>query len=194
MTKTKAYLLAVGTFLGGLAPLGVQAAGFTDEQAKHGRSLYAAQCAQCHGANLEGTDAPALSDETMQNFGTVAGLFDMISVAMPPQTPGELGEQAYLDIIAFILLGNGALPGSETLVMDYDALETMDLVALIEEGRATQVATVDATPETASDVPQAYTWGKPLPGSDLFAEAAEAAPSGVPQAYTWGKELPTANQ
>ncbi len=173
----------------------VNAAGFTQEQADNGRAVYAAQCAHCHGTNLEGLDAPALSEETMQNFSTAAGLFDMISVAMPPQAPGELTEDQYLEIMAYILAHNGAQAGDEAMVVDYDLMESIDLVEVTSVAATTEVA--DAT-DAASvvSVPQAYTWGKPLPGSDLFADSPEgdSAGSGVPQAYTWGKELPSVTQ
>lgn len=178
-----------------VAPMATHAAGFTQDQADLGRSLYAAQCSQCHGTDLAGAGATPLNAETMQNFGTAGGLFDMVTTAMPPQAPGELAEEQYLAIMAYILLYNGARPGDEMLTANYDELDSIDLVAATSVGDGGDaVAEVDEGNSEA--VPQAYTWGKPLPGSDLFADASDSGPaeSGVPQAYTWGKELPKVTQ
>ena len=58
---------------------------------------------------------------------------------------------------------------------------------------ATEAAPAATTAEAAPAVPQAFTWGKQLPGGP--APGAAAAPAAttpaVPQAYTWGKTLPT---
>lgn len=197
MNRTQAGTLAVCALLGALGPMSAGAAGFTKEQADSGRALYVSQCAQCHGVRLEGVDAPALSEETMQNFGTAGGLFDMIAVAMPPQNPGTLGDDAYLEIVAYILEANGAQAGSEAMVLDYDLLDAIDLVAATAAGAlaASETADAGASAVPQSDVPQAFTWGKPLDGSNLFqpADAIAALGNGIPQAFTWGKPLPGSN-
>lgn len=178
-----------------IVPVLVNAGGFTQEQATNGKSLYASQCSQCHGVELEGIDAPALSSETMQNFSTAGGLYDMISVAMPPQAPGELSEDQYLSIMAYILSFNGAQPDEVALVADYDVLDSIDLVAVTSVAPDAHI-TESSDEGSIEAVPQAFTWGKPLPGSDLFTQSSEmdTTENAVPQAYTWGKELPTVEQ
>ena len=44
-----------------------------------------------------------------------------------------------------------------------------------------------------TNVPQAFTWGKPLPGGPAVdtMQTSAAAASSIPQAFTWGKPLPT---
>ncbi len=163
---------------------------FTAEQAAKGRDAYAAQCAMCHGADLLGPDAPALiGTEVMQNFDTAGGLYGYIAVAMPPQAPGRLGEETYVNILAYILEANGAQAGDEELTADIDHLGSIELAAITSavESAATGPATEAATPQT--DVPQAYTWGMKLPSVNDSAEEEEEEAS-VPQAYTWGQELP----
>lgn len=194
MTFALGRRLSLVTLVAGALPVASVAAGFNDEQATRGQSLYNTQCAYCHGFRLEGINAPALSAETMQNFSTARGLYDFITVAMPPQDPGKLGEDAYLDIIAYMLAFNGAESGDEALTADMDALASIDLVAVTAAGAVLDGGSAFA----AADVPQAYTWGMSLPGGDEVPEGAEAATataagSGVPQAFTWGQELPTAS-
>jgi len=172
------------------------AAGFTAEQAAAGQSAYNTNCARCHGARLEGTEAPALvGTDVMQNWETAGGLYDFISVAMPPDAPGALGEETYINIIAYIMSFNGAQPGDVPMA----AGEGLYKISLAAETAAGAAAAQDAgadTPETAAagstPVPQAYTWGKQLPGGSPPAAAQQAKPA-VPQAYTWGKQLPQAS-
>lgn len=183
------------------------AGSFTAEQAASGQQSYNSQCAQCHGRQLEGPEAPGLvGQDVMGNWDTAGGLYDFISVAMPPSAPGQLGEETYVNIIAYIMQFNGAVPGDEPLTSDRDY--AISLVAETSAGAASQAnAALDAggaaapadAPEaaqTGTTVPQAFTWGTVLPGSTTPAPT-DAAPApattpSVPQAYTWGQTLPTA--
>ncbi len=199
---------AAGSLLAGLLIVAPSyAESFTAEQAEAGEQSYNSQCAQCHGRQLEGPEAPGLAgQDVMGNWDTAGGLFDFISVAMPPSAPGQLGEETYVNIVAYIMEFNGAVPGDTELTSDRDY--AVSLVAETSAGAASQAAAaLDAggaaapaadAAEPASggaSVPQAFTWGKQLPGGAAPAEAAaapDAAPtSTVPQAYTWGDELPT---
>ena len=164
--------------------------GFTAEQAEAGRSAYNTSCAHCHGYQLEGPEAPGLvGRDVMQNWDTAGGLYDFISVAMPPEQPGELGEETYLNIVAYIMSFNGAEPGSEPMALG-DQLYALSLAEQTAAGPAAAAQSDDA-PAADTAVPQAFTWGKQLPGGPAPAESA-AKPS-VPQAFTWGKQLPQAN-
>lgn len=179
------------------------AAGFTAEQAAAGQTAYNSQCAQCHGRQLEGPDAPGIAgQDVMQNWDSAGGLYDFISVAMPPSAPGLLGEETYLNIVAYIMKFNGAEPGDAPLTADPDLLYSVSLAAETAAGAASMAAAAadagapaaDAAPSEATSVPQAFTWGKQLPGG---AEPPAAAPSAatkssVPQAFTWGQQLPAA--
>lgn len=181
------------------------AAGFTAEQAEAGQQAYNSQCAQCHGRQLEGPEAPGLAgQDVMQNWDSAGGLYDFISVAMPPSAPGQLGEETYLNIVAYIMKFNGAQPGDQPLTADPDLLYSVSLAAETAAGAASMAAAAaDAGGAPAADaaapataVPQAFTWGKQLPGGQPPAESTTAphatSQSSVPQAYTWGKQLPVA--
>ncbi|UXN70732.1 c-type cytochrome [Devosia neptuniae] len=179
------------------------AAGFTAEQATAGKTAFDSNCAQCHGFQLEGPDAPGLAGrDVMQNWDTAGGLYDFISVAMPPSAPGLLGEETYVNIVAYIMQFNGAAPGDTPLATG-DAMYEVSLATETAAGAASMAAAAadaggaaaPADAAAAPAVPQAFTWGKQLPGglapADMAPTADAAAPT-VPQAYTWGKTLPTA--
>ena len=199
--------IAFLTLVTGLSTGSAMAGNFTAEQATAGQTAYNSNCAQCHGRQLEGPEAPGLAgQDVMQNWDTAGGLFDFISVAMPPSAPGQLGEETYVNIVAYIMQFNGAVPDDTPLTSDRDyavslAAETAAgassaASAALDAGGAAPAADAAAAPaEATADVPQAFTWGKQLPGGPAPTEATPAAPAAaaepsVPQAYTWGKDLP----
>jgi mono/diheme cytochrome c family protein len=195
--RISAYAVTLGLLYSTLQISPAAAEGFTAAQAEAGKTLYESNCAQCHGFKLEGPDAPGLvGADVMSNWSTAGGLHDFIAVAMPPSAPGQLGEETYLNIIAYIMSFNGIAPGDKPLTSDPELLASVSLtqaptaaVAAPDAGGAPASGTaVDVTP-----VPQAFTWGKQLPGGSAPAATTPAASSepAVPQAYTWGKQLPT---
>ncbi|WP_051201735.1 c-type cytochrome [Paracoccus aminophilus] len=142
----------------------IVAAGFTEEQAKAGETAYQSNCSQCHGIRLEGPEAPALfGQDIMGNWDTAGGLYDFISVAMPPAEPGKLGEETYLNIIAYVMQKNGASAGDKALTTA--DMASVELVAETKDGAAQLAQANQETTIEAGDtnVPQAFTWGKELP-------------------------------
>src|SRR5580693_10188137 len=83
---------------------------FTAEQAKRGETLYANNCASCHGSALGGGEsAPPLSGgEFFANWNglTLGDLFDRIRVSMPADRPGKLSREQHADVLAFMLSVN----------------------------------------------------------------------------------------
>lgn len=199
--------LGIATLVCGALSAGSAMAGnFTAEQAAAGQTAFNSNCSQCHGRNLEGNEAPALvGSDVMQNWDTVGGLYDFISVAMPPSAPGKLGEETYVNIIAYILQFNGATPDDKALTSDRDyaislPAETAAGAASVAAAAADAGGAAAPAPDAAAApaepvvaVPQAFTWGKQLPGGPAPAEQAApaAATPTIPQAFTWGKKLPT---
>jgi alcohol dehydrogenase (cytochrome c) len=117
-TKSIAFAIAV-TGLSGLHPLFANeptAAPFTAEQAQAGHDEYGASCAGCHGKALTaGGGAPALAGASFMNVWgsrSTKDLYQFISTAMPYGNAGNLSEQSYTAIMAYILLVNGAQPGA----------------------------------------------------------------------------------
>ncbi|WP_223277432.1 c-type cytochrome [Cupriavidus metallidurans] len=93
-----------------------------------GKKIYAAQCAACHGANLEGMPiAPRLvggigtltndiPTKTVGSFWPYAtGVFDYIRRAMPLTAPGSLKSNELYSVVAFILSQNGIVPADAVL-------------------------------------------------------------------------------
>lgn len=92
------------------------------------------RCEKCHRpfnastlANVEISEKnsfnigtpPALRNHGMlSKFGSAAGLYAYLSAAMPRHDPGVLSEQDYLDITAFLLVLNGALPKDTILTKE----------------------------------------------------------------------------
>src|SRR5689334_6081692 len=92
---------------------------FTAQQADAGRAAYQANCAGCHAADLSGIGnaLPLAGTPFVSGWGnrTVGDLVGFMEGAMPPNNPGGLGEQNYLNITAFILQTNGARAGNQPL-------------------------------------------------------------------------------
>ena len=93
-----------------------------ENQAKTGSNLFAANCASCHGANLEGTTlGPLLSGRSfVQRWGvqTPALLLGNIQANMPPGGNEGLSRTDYLNIVAHILETNGVDSTDEPLTAD----------------------------------------------------------------------------
>jgi alcohol dehydrogenase (cytochrome c) len=83
------------------------------EQAEAGSALYAANCASCHGAELQGQIAgplagPAFLGSWGAGSATVADLYGYIHDTMPPGGGGTLSDADYAAITAFIMRVNRA--------------------------------------------------------------------------------------
>ena len=94
---------------------------FTAEQAAAGLLAYRTHCASCHQPDLGGlNEARPLAGADFMNVWqelTAQQLITFTQLTMPssPGVPGSLGEQTYIEIVAFLLQANGANPGNETL-------------------------------------------------------------------------------
>jgi alcohol dehydrogenase (cytochrome c) len=123
MTTKKTLILTTffATLYGVLQLFGQQGAAgpFTAQQADAGRTAYQTSCSGCHAADLSGIgNALPLSGLPFTgSWGnrTVGDLVGFMEGAMPPNNPGGLGEQNYLNITAFILQSNGARAGNQAL-------------------------------------------------------------------------------
>jgi polar amino acid transport system substrate-binding protein len=76
--------------------------------AEAGKTVYAASCGKCHGANGEGVTAPTLigTNTNLPAYNNAQGLLDFINTQMPFDAPGSLTQQQYLEVLSFILLQN----------------------------------------------------------------------------------------
>ncbi|MEO8051677.1 MAG: c-type cytochrome [Acidobacteriota bacterium] len=89
---------------------------FTAEQAARGNMIYATTCAACHGADLSGVNRPALKGEVFLSHwmeGSLDALFTRVK-SMPPNRT-NLGDTAYIDLLAFLLEENAFPAGAQEL-------------------------------------------------------------------------------
>jgi mono/diheme cytochrome c family protein len=105
---------------------------FTSDQAERGHLAYAHNCLDCHGSNLDNGEfgGPPLKGASFGRHwtgGSVAALFSFMRTKMPPDRPGQLNEETYADITAFILAENGYAPGNKELSADTNAQQAMSL-------------------------------------------------------------------
>ncbi|NTZ04488.1 c-type cytochrome [Burkholderia metallica] len=106
---------------------------FEQAQVQHGKKLYTDACAKCHGDQLEGNTAPALSGESFAPEGkshiTVGGIFLYMSSNMPADRPGKMTAQEYEDLMAFLLYSNGYDAAQSKLTADIANASKAPLIA-----------------------------------------------------------------
>jgi alcohol dehydrogenase (cytochrome c) len=82
----------------------IGSAPYTQQQVAQGRQVYAAQCAVCHGANLQGTSAPALTGPGFAHSHLNASqLRTVVTQSMPLTAPGSLKPDDYAALMAYLL-------------------------------------------------------------------------------------------
>lgn len=111
-----------GGFMKVDATVGGDVPTFDRAQVAHGKSLYAGACAKCHGANLQGVNAPALRGPAFAPAAnahlTIGGIYGYMATNMPADRPGKLKPEDYADIMAFLLNSNGYGAGTTKLTPD----------------------------------------------------------------------------
>jgi len=102
---------------------------FTAAQAARGKTAYDANCVSCHGPDLVSANyGPPLAGPYFEGKWvgqTVAALYTHVHDRMPPSRPGELGDETYADLVAYILSVNGLPAGDTELPTDVTKLEAM---------------------------------------------------------------------
>src|SRR5688572_12034998 len=101
---------------------------YTSAQAAQGKQAYEKACSACHGANLDdGEFAPTLKgvDFRLRWGGKpVEGLFNQMAQTMPPGSPGSLGDETYVQVLAYVIQENGVIAGTRQLPADPTLLRT----------------------------------------------------------------------
>lgn len=105
---------------------------FTAAQVEQGRALFEANCAACHGPDLNGGESsrplkgrPFRAHWAMGN--TIGALFKYVRENMPPGRAGSLSAEDYAAVIALLMNENGLKPGTTPLPADYEALRAFRL-------------------------------------------------------------------
>ena len=104
---------------------------YTAAQATRGKAQYEASCGSCHGAELTGGVGQALKGDVFMRFWygyPLNSLFSRIKDTMPSGAPRSLSNDAYLEIVAYVLQAN-ALPAGG------DAFRTDTLESIRVDGR-----------------------------------------------------------
>lgn len=105
----------------------------TAAQMTRGRQVYLRACAVCHLDSLAGDAvSPALLGPSFVNRYTGSTAHDMITTirgSMPQNAPDSLGDQAYVDLAAFLFRVNGAAEGSRELPLEVNALMRITIPA-----------------------------------------------------------------
>ena len=103
---------------------------YADAQAKRGESVYADNCAACHGPMLGGDIGPALAGPRFvarwKDKG-LADVFDKIKTTMPASAPGSLTPEQTADVVALILSSNHYPGGATELTADVAPQKTAPL-------------------------------------------------------------------
>lgn len=110
---------------------------YSEAQAKRGRELYAAQCIECHGHDLEGKyeSAPLVGDEFRNNWEglDLDKLFERIFTTMTGDAAGmistgapkPLTREQTADLVAFLLYFNGMPAAKTDLSTKAEVLQTI---------------------------------------------------------------------
>jgi alcohol dehydrogenase (cytochrome c) len=103
---------------GGRLQKSIGRAPYTAAQVERGRVVYATQCASCHGTDLQGTAAPALTGPGFAHSHLNASqLRTIVTQLMPLTAPGSISAQDNAAVMSYLLsydcvtpLGNGQVP------------------------------------------------------------------------------------
>jgi alcohol dehydrogenase (cytochrome c) len=109
---------------------------YTKQQVAQGSDLYSKECAVCHGANLQGVSAPALTGPGFaRSHLNASQLRVVVTQTMPLTAPGALKPDEYAAVMAFLLSYDCVQPAGE----GQQPFPTTDLSSLeqVELGSAT---------------------------------------------------------
>ena len=131
--KTRKALVSTIVFVCGVGIAYAQSGLSTAEQARRGETAYNKNCATCHGSELRPGDREVtpLTDKAFKAGWvgkTVAEKFKATRNTMPPER-NSLGDQVYLDIIAYILQFNKVPAGGQELKPDLSVLQQIVIPA-----------------------------------------------------------------
>ena len=97
---------------------------YSDAQVARGRAAFVSYCAICHGGDFQGISAPTLTgDKFIEHWREdwLDTFYNYIKEYMPrgrPQSANPIPAQEYLDIVTYIMKGNGYRTGSSELTTD----------------------------------------------------------------------------
>jgi S-disulfanyl-L-cysteine oxidoreductase SoxD len=125
----KLLLSTAGAGMAGATVLMQTSGAYTIAQADRGAAVFNTSCSVCHGQDLVGgPTTPSLVGPAFM-FGwkqkNAAELQAYIKTKMPPGDVGNLSDQQYADIVAFMLKANGQSPSAVEVPADPAAAATV---------------------------------------------------------------------
>jgi alcohol dehydrogenase (cytochrome c) len=109
VNSTKGQSVVVAAAAAGAVQAGT--APYTPAQVQAGKSQYAASCAACHGARLQGVSGPALAGSAFgKSHLSISALRTVVTKQMPLTAPGSLTPGQYASIMAYVLAANCVKP------------------------------------------------------------------------------------
>lgn len=108
---------------------------YTAAQATSGATVFAQNCAMCHGADMKGGAGPSLVGQSFAsatNNYTIGAIFSEIAEQMPAGQPGSLTHDQYTDALAYILSKNGYPAGSTPLNYNASLGSSVPLVSQVK--------------------------------------------------------------
>jgi S-disulfanyl-L-cysteine oxidoreductase SoxD len=104
---------------------------YSIDQASRGETVYSETCVSCHGQDLGGnSNSPGLVGMGFMFLWegrTLGEFFEKIRSDMPTDRPGQLTQQNYLDVLAYILLKNAFPSRTEELSSNLDILNEITI-------------------------------------------------------------------
>jgi mono/diheme cytochrome c family protein len=93
---------------------------YTEAQAERGLSEYVTHCARCHRDDLSGYNNILQGRRFMEKYreSSLHLLFDKTRTTMPRGAPGSLSDNAYVDIVSYLLKVNEFPAGTRELSVD----------------------------------------------------------------------------
>lgn len=101
---------------------------YSAAQAKSGREVYVLECQRCHAETLLGggeqESPPLIGRPFLERWeqGTLDTLFGRLKETMPPEAPGKLTDDEYVNVLAYLLQRNRFPAGAKPLSADIGAL------------------------------------------------------------------------
>jgi mono/diheme cytochrome c family protein len=101
---------------------------YTAAQAARGKAAYGLHCASCHRDDLTGYDGLLHGRRFMDKYreASLHLLFEKTKTTMPRNAPASLSDQAYTDVVSYVLKVNGFPAGASELQVD--ALDAVRLI------------------------------------------------------------------
>ena len=104
---------------------------YSIDQASRGETVYSETCVSCHGQDLGGnSNSPGLVGMGFMFLWegrTLGEFFEKIRSDMPTDRPGQLTQQNYLDVLAYILLKNAFPSRTEELSSNLEILNEITI-------------------------------------------------------------------